>query len=192
MILTISKNTTKTGHEAYYLEVAILGITYRSATSLSATGTTAASATATSGSSASRAFGTLLAVGRCLGLLTSSVGGSAGKLDRDFSLENLLSGQLGDGTLGFGRGGEVDEGVANGTVSARVLGNRDGFAVQRYSQVSRGSTETWHEEWTGCARSEMIGGAVHLEHFADFHSAGLPPLGSRCYPERRRGLRGGQ
>lgn len=50
--------------------------------------------------------------------------GLASKLDGDLAVENRLSIQLGDGTIGLGRSGEVDEGIANGAGGARV--GRDG------------------------------------------------------------------
>jgi len=66
-------------------------------------------------------FGTTLSVGT-LGLLVRL--GLASELDRDLALENLLAGELSDGTLSLGGSREVDEGVTDGAVGARVL--RDG------------------------------------------------------------------
>jgi hypothetical protein len=42
------------------------------------------------------------------------------KLDRNLAVEDGLAIELLDGTLGFGWGRDVDEGVTNGTGSARV------------------------------------------------------------------------
>lgn len=56
-----------------------------------------------------------------LGLLVRL--GLASELDGDLALEDLLAGELSDGTLSLARGREVDEGVADGAVGARVLGN---------------------------------------------------------------------
>lgn len=99
-------------------------VTYRSSTASSATGTTTAAATATARSSATGTLGTRVAVGGTLGLLTSGLR-SASKLDRDLALENVLAGKLSDGTLSLSRGREVNEGIADRAVSARVLRNGD-------------------------------------------------------------------
>jgi hypothetical protein len=47
----------------------------------------------------------------------------AGKLDRDFALEDLLAGQVGDGFLCLIRGLQIDKGITNGTVRAGVDGD---------------------------------------------------------------------
>jgi hypothetical protein len=69
-----------------------------------------------------------------LGLLVRL--GLAGELDRDLALKNLLAGELSDGTLGLGGGREVDEGVADRAVGARVL--RDGNRLTAAWMVSDG------------------------------------------------------
>lgn len=102
------------------------GRTYRSSATTSATSTSATAATATTRSSASRSLSTTFTVGSTLGFLTSRLG-SAGELNRDLSLEDLLAGELSDGTLGLGGGGKIHEGITNGAVGARVLRNGDGF-----------------------------------------------------------------
>jgi hypothetical protein len=103
-------------------------VTY-SASGTATTGTarpaTTTTAPATGGLATAVAL-TILTVGS-LSLLASSLG-LACKLDRDLALEDLLSGQLSDGTLSLSRGGEVDEGIADGTVGTRVLGNGDRLA----------------------------------------------------------------
>ncbi len=48
-------------------------------------------------------------------------------MDGDLALEDLLTGELSDGTVSLGGGRKINEGVANRTVGTRVLGNRDGF-----------------------------------------------------------------
>lgn len=90
----------------------------------STAGTTATAATTgrlTAASALALAVGTLDLVLAGLRL--------AGLLNRDLALEDLLAGKLSDGTLCLGGGGEVDEGIADGTVGAGVLGDRDGLAV---------------------------------------------------------------
>jgi hypothetical protein len=59
--------------------------------------------------------------------------GGAGQLDRDLAVEDGLAVELGDGTLGLGRGREGDEGVADGARGAGVGGDGRGLAVQRVS-----------------------------------------------------------
>jgi hypothetical protein len=60
----------------------------------------------------------------------------AGELDRDLALKDLLAGELSDGTLSLGGGREVDEGVADRAVGARVL--RDGNRLTAAWMVSDG------------------------------------------------------
>lgn len=102
------------------------GKTYRSAATTSATSTSATSATATARRTATRAFGTSVTVSSTLSFLTSRLG-SAGKLNGNLALENLLAGELSDGTFGFSRGGKIHESVTDRAVGARVLRDRDGF-----------------------------------------------------------------
>ena len=97
-----------------------------------ATGTTGTSAvasttatTATARSAAASALGASTL--GSLSLLTSGFR-LAGKLNGNLALENLLAGELLDGTLGLGGSREVDEGVANGTVGTGVLGDGNGLA----------------------------------------------------------------
>jgi hypothetical protein len=88
----------------------------------SATATTAA--TTTTRSSAAMALCTrTLSVGT-LGLLASRLG-LASKLNGDLALEDLLAGELGNGTLGLTGSRQVDEGVADGAVGTGILGDRD-------------------------------------------------------------------
>lgn len=96
------------------------------------TGTTGTSAvasttatTATTRSAAASALGASTL--GSLSLLTSRLG-LAGKLNGNLALENLLAGELLDGTLGLGGSREVDEGVANRTVGTGVLGDGNGLA----------------------------------------------------------------
>jgi len=96
-----------------------------SAPGTASTTTTAGTAAATSGVPAA---GTLTLTVGTLGLLTSRLG-LAGKLDGHLALKNLLAGELGDGALSLCWRGEVDEGVADGTVGARVLGNGNRLTV---------------------------------------------------------------
>jgi hypothetical protein len=55
---------------------------------------------------------------------------SACELDGDLALEDSFSVQLGDGTLGLSRGGESDEGVADGARGAGIGGDGGRFAVR--------------------------------------------------------------
>lgn len=117
-------HTVRTSHHSSYT-----GGTYATgaATASAASTTTTATTAATARSTAARTFRTLtLAVGT-LGLLTSRLR-LAGKLDRDLALENLLAGELLDGTLGLSGSREVDEGVTDRTVGAGVLWDGDGLA----------------------------------------------------------------
>lgn len=92
-----------------------------------ATTATATTATATASSTAATALSTgSVAVGS-FSLLASGLG-LASELDRDLALEDLLAGELLNGALSLGGGREVDEGVANGTVGAGVLGDGDRLA----------------------------------------------------------------
>jgi len=50
-------------------------------------------------------------------------------LNRDLAIENLLARKLRDGTISFRGSSEVNEGIANGTVGARV--DRNGGALNR-------------------------------------------------------------
>ena len=92
-----------------------------------------ATSTATTGRSAAVALTSALSVGT-LSLLSGRLR-LAGKLNGDLALQNLLAAKLGDGALGLSGGGEVDEGVANRSVGARVLGNGDGLAVGKCGSV---------------------------------------------------------
>lgn len=53
--------------------------------------------------------------------------GLAGKLDGDLALEDDESVELGDGTVGFRRGRQIDKGVTHGALGARV--GRDGHGL---------------------------------------------------------------
>lgn len=101
------------------------GITYTLATSTAATATTGA--TATAGGLATASALMALTVGT-LGLLVRL--GLASELDGDLALEDLLARELSDGTLSLAGGREVDEGIADGAVGARVLGNRNGLTTR--------------------------------------------------------------
>lgn len=92
--------------------------TYTIATSTATTAATGATATA-GGLTAASAFMAL--TGGTLGLLVRL--GLASELDGDLALEDLLAGELSDGTLSLVGSREVDEGIADGAVGARVLGN---------------------------------------------------------------------
>jgi hypothetical protein len=104
--------------------------TYTGGTATTGTTTsTAATATAatTAGSAAAGALRTrTLAVGTLNSLLASRLG-LASELNGDLALEDLLAGELLDGTLSLGRSGEVDESVADRAVGARVLWDRNGL-----------------------------------------------------------------
>jgi hypothetical protein len=73
-------------------------------------------------------LGATLKVGT-LGLLVRL--GLAGKLDGDLTLQNLLARELSDGTLSLAGGRQVDEGVTDRAVGARVLRDRNRLAVAR-------------------------------------------------------------
>lgn len=109
--------------------------TYGSAASAATTAATTATATTATATASSTTATTLstgtLAVGS-LSLLAGGLG-LASELDRDLALENLLAGELLDGTLSLGGGREVDKGVADGTVGAGVLGDGDRLAGEETS-----------------------------------------------------------
>jgi hypothetical protein len=104
--------------------------TYTAATAAAGTSTTAtAGPAATTGRvPAAGAFGTTLDVGALrlvAGLRLPS------ELNGDLTLQNLLARKLGDGALGLVGGRQVDEGITDRAVSARVLRNGNRLAVAR-------------------------------------------------------------
>ena len=109
------------------LDGALGGLTLLATTAASSTATTATAATA----------GGLAATGSALTALgdISSRLRLAGELDRDLAVKNGLAVQLLDGTVGLGRGGDVNEGVADRASGARVGGDRGGLTVE-YELVS--------------------------------------------------------
>lgn len=84
---------------------------------------TAATAT-TSRSSAARALSTRAITISTLRLLTSRLR-LASELDGNLALQDLLAGELLNGTLGLSGSRKIDEGVANGAVGTGVLRDRD-------------------------------------------------------------------
>jgi hypothetical protein len=92
-----------------------------------AASTTTATTAATSGSSTTRALGTRAVTVGTLRLLTSRLR-LAGKLDGNLSLKDLLARKLLNSTLGLSRSGEINKGVADRAVGARVLRDRDRLA----------------------------------------------------------------
>lgn len=103
--------------------------TYASAATAGGTATTATatSATTTRGTTAGSLSARSFAVGT-LSLLASRLR-LAGKLDRDLALKDFLAGELSNSTLSLRRSREVDKGVANRAVGARVLGDRDRLTI---------------------------------------------------------------
>jgi hypothetical protein len=93
--------------------------TYRSVARAAREAAAAASATATT---VRRATATVI-VG-AVSLLSRS-GRGASELHRHLALENLLAREFSNGTLGLRRSGQVNKGVADRAVVARVLGNGD-------------------------------------------------------------------
>ena len=91
-------------------------------TSASASSASTPTAAAASGVATLRLF--LAALGSFSGRL-----GLAGKLHGDLAIQDGLTVQLVDGTLGLRRGGDVNEGVADWASRARVGGDRCGFTV---------------------------------------------------------------
>jgi len=104
--------------------------------------TAAASSTATTATTA--AAGGLAAAGSALTALgdLSSRLRLAGKLDGDLAVEDGLAVQLLDGAIGLGRGGHVNEGVADRASGARVGGDGGGLTVECKS-VSISSQQDW-------------------------------------------------
>ncbi len=98
-----------------------------SAGTTAASAATATTATATASSTAATTLSALSVTVGSFGLLTSGLG-LASELDRHLALEDLLAGELLNGTLGLGGGREVDESVADGTLGAGVLGDGDRLA----------------------------------------------------------------
>jgi hypothetical protein len=66
----------------------------------------------------------------------------AGKLDRDLAFKDLLARELSNSTLSLAGSREVDEGVTDRTVGARVLGNGDGLAVCRGTWLAYAAAAT--------------------------------------------------
>ena len=92
-----------------------------------AASTTTATSAATSGSSTTRALGTRAVTVGTLRLLTSRLR-LAGKLDGNLALKDLLARKLLNSTLGLSRSREINKGVADRAVGARVLRDRDRLA----------------------------------------------------------------
>jgi hypothetical protein len=101
-----------------------------SATTTAETTSTSTSASSTTAGATLPALSTATLTSTGLILLC----GVSSKLNRDLAIENLLARQLRDGTISFGGGGEVNEGIANGTVGARV--DRNGGALTKATYVS--------------------------------------------------------
>ena len=108
--LSLAIGLLRLSHISWCTNSMALLLTHASATS-GTTSTTAA--TATSGVAA------LLALS-ALGSFGSSRLGLASELHRNLAIEDALAVQLADGTLGFGGGRNIDEGVADGAGGARV------------------------------------------------------------------------
>jgi hypothetical protein len=130
-------------------------------------GTTATTGTTSAATARPTATPGGLSAAWCVGASTLAVGSLrlfagglrlASKLDRDLALEDLLARKLTNGALSLAGGGEVDEGIANWTVGARVLGNRDrltrggGQLISRKEHVPKGkrrSKATADGPWQG-------------------------------------------
>ena len=96
--------------------------TTSSATTASSTAAClSATTTFASGTSLTSTCSTLSLLGVRLGL--------ASKLDRDFALENFLTGELSDSTLSLAWGRQVDKGISDRAVGARVLWDGGGFTM---------------------------------------------------------------
>jgi hypothetical protein len=109
---------------------ALIWTTYTTASTAT---TTATSTTATSTATATGglpAAGTLavLSVGT-FSLVGSSLG-LASKLDGDLALQDLLARELSNGALSLAGSGQVNKGVADRAVGARVLRDGNGLAVE--------------------------------------------------------------
>ena len=85
--------------------------------------TTAAASTTTTTTTASAS---LLAINSLLLLILVWL---AGELDRDLAFEDVLAREFVDGLVCFWGRLQVDKGITNGTVGARVDRNRGGLAV---------------------------------------------------------------
>ncbi len=100
--------------------------TYTAVTAATSTAATAtAGATATTGGVAAASTLSTTLDGGTLGLLVGL--GLASELDRDLALKDLLARELVDGTIGLSGSREVDKGVADRAVGARVLRDRNGL-----------------------------------------------------------------
>lgn len=77
--------------------------TYGSTSAAGAAGATTAATATTARSSSTSTLSTRLALGSALGLFARGSGGT-GKLDRDLALQDLLAGELANGTLSLARG----------------------------------------------------------------------------------------
>ena len=104
--------------------------TYTAVTATTSTAATAtAGATATTGRVAAASTLSTTLDGGTLGLLVRL--GLASELDGDLALKDLLARELGNGTVGLGGSREVDKGVADRAVGARVLRDRNGLTGER-------------------------------------------------------------
>jgi len=92
--------------------------------STAATGRTASTSPSTATTATRRTTARALTSGALASLVLIGVRlRLASELDGDLSLQDLLAAQLADGTLGFAGSREINEGVADGLVSTRVLGD---------------------------------------------------------------------
>lgn len=99
--------------------------------------------TATSTSTSTARWSTLIALLSVLSLTSagstlSLLGillGLAGKLNGNLALQDFLARELGNGALGLAGGREVDKGVANRAVGARVLWDRGRLTARRCQQL---------------------------------------------------------
>lgn len=106
-----------------FLKSSLAGMTYTAggggtAATGTTTTTTASPAAATSGLTTAGTLGTTLSIGTLALVVRLRL---AGELDGHLTLEDLLAGELGDGALGLAGSREVDKGIANRAVGARVL-----------------------------------------------------------------------
>lgn len=60
----------------------------------------------------------------------------ASELDANLPLQDLLSTELSNGTIGFLLRGQVDEGITNGTSSTGMSGDGRGFAEKLVSTLN--------------------------------------------------------
>lgn len=111
----------------YLLGIAQSVVVFSHLTGTTSTATTGAGTTTATTSGLTAAVALTLSIG--IGLLCVGLG-LASELDRNLALQNFFARELGNGALGLGWGGQVDEGIADRALGSRVFRNGDSLAAK--------------------------------------------------------------